>query len=155
MLFYVVLPYLILGVVGDEKYWWSAAGLPDLSATPTKALCMVLHFLCGLVITLSGMWQLWPRSRTAKWIWLHRVVDRIYVVSAVLTFIGGFGFIAQQGVLAGGLNMTVSLSIYGFLVPSFALSVISFQSYAYLASVYACRESLTQSISGMGTLCCR
>ena len=24
MLSYVVLPYLILGVVGGEKYWWSA-----------------------------------------------------------------------------------------------------------------------------------
>jgi uncharacterized membrane protein len=121
VLFYVVLPYLVLGVVGDRKYWWSASGLPDLGATPTKALCMALHFSCGSVITLSGMWQLWPRSRTAKWIWLHRAVGRIYVVSAVLTFIGGFGFIAQQRVLAGGLNMTVSFSIYGFLVPSFAL----------------------------------
>lgn len=49
-------------------------------------------------------------------LYLHRLGGRVYVVCAVLASLGGLGFILQTPVLAGGVTMTVSFAIYGFLV---------------------------------------
>merc|ERR1712129_562976 len=62
-----------------------------------------------------------PWSRTPERIHLHRLSGNIFTFMAVVTFVGGTGFLAQQQIMAGGLSMTISFGIYGLLVLVFTM----------------------------------
>jgi len=115
----VIIPYFIVGISDPKKYW---TRLPDEGGTTGKAICMGLHFASGCVLTLLGVFQLWPGSRsTAARLQFHRIFGRVYVGAGVAGFIGGAGFTIQQGLLAGGIPMNISFVFYGMLVAGFAL----------------------------------
>jgi len=113
----VLTKYFIAGI-GDVPNW-GRGGLPDLGATPGKAASIGLHFVAGSVITLLGVWQLWPGSRTEERLYLHRIGGNIMVACVALTAMGGLGFIAQQVVLAGGMSMTWSFALFGCVTAMF------------------------------------
>lgn len=117
----VLVPYFIVGIADPATQWQALSSLPDLGGTPGKAFCMGIHFVTGSIITLLGVFQVWPGSRTTDRVFWHRVGGRVFVVCSVITFLGGFGFIVQQRILAGGWSMTISFAIYGFLVLGFTL----------------------------------
>lgn len=110
----VVVQYFIIGDETIERRWSEV--LPYLGSSPTRVLSMGLHFVCGSVITLLGVWQVSPLSRTSRTIAWHRWTGRLFVLCAVGTTIGGLGFIVQQRRLVGGYSMTASFAIYGLLV---------------------------------------
>jgi len=115
----VIIHYLVLGIDDVERKW--SYFLPDLGATPSRTACMGLHFLAGSVIMLLGVWQVCPCSRRQSCLRLHHIGGRVYVACSVATAVGGFGFILEQCVLAGGWTMTVSFCLYGGCVVAFAL----------------------------------
>ena len=115
----VIYMYLVDGIHDPAEKWHF--NLPGLGETVPRAVCMGLHFLCGSVITLLGVWQVLPVSTTPAWRSVHRVTGRIYVLCSLFCAVGGFGFIFQQWVMAGGWPMTLSFSIYGLIVVSFAV----------------------------------
>lgn len=115
----IIVQYFIVGISNPKEGW--SGTLPDLGATTGKMLFMGLHFVTGAIITVQGAWQIWPGSRTPERVHLHRLGGRIFTVCAALTFVGGFGFILQQRILAGGILMTISFSIYGGLTAGFTV----------------------------------
>ncbi|CAE7242769.1 Caltractin [Symbiodinium natans] len=115
----VWLMYFVAGIDDPAENW--NVLLPNLGATTARAVCMGLHFVTGSVITLAGVWQVLPVSKRPEWLPTHRTVGRIYVICSVLTCIGGFGFILQQHILAGGWPMSAAFTAYGCCVVAFAL----------------------------------
>jgi len=111
--------YFVEGL-DDPAEKWNIL-LPNLGTTTMRVVCMGLHFVCGSVISLAGIWQVLPVSKRPEWLSSHRIVGRIYVICSVLTCIGGFGFIVQQRILAGGWTMSIAFTAYGCCVVTFAL----------------------------------
>jgi len=107
----VIDKYLIAGIDNPAEKWNDM--LPYLGSTRARACCMGLHFLCGSVMTVGGLWQVMPISHRSEWRFTHRIMGRIFVVCAFLTAIGGVGFILQQQKLVGGYSMTMSFSLFG------------------------------------------
>ena len=106
----VIDKYLIAGIDNPPEKWNSR--LPYLGTTRLRACCMGLHFLCGSVMTVGGLWQVMPISHRPEWRFTHRIMGRIFVICTFLTAIGGGGFILQQQKLAGGYSMTMSFSLF-------------------------------------------
>jgi len=120
----VILNYFIFGMMGPnggfsgigEKHAWSSdGGLPDLAGTMGKFIFMGTHFFGGIYLTLGGVFQISPWSRQPERVHLHRLGGKIFTAMAVVAFVGGIGFLVQQGICAGGLSMTISFGIYGVL----------------------------------------
>eukprot|EP00931_Biecheleriopsis_adriatica_P052342 TRINITY_DN30435_c0_g1_i2.p1 TRINITY_DN30435_c0_g1~~TRINITY_DN30435_c0_g1_i2.p1 ORF type:complete len:306 (+),score=7.04 TRINITY_DN30435_c0_g1_i2:100-1017(+) len=114
VLFGVLFMYFVYGVSDVHKRW--ATVLPNLGETTGRAACMGVHFVCGSIITLLGVWQVHPKSRTPRWLDWHRQGGRLYMISSVLAALGGLGFIMQQRILVGGLPMTMAFTLYGVSV---------------------------------------
>lgn len=115
----VVGTYFIWGIQDPKERWGQS--LPDLAGTPGKAISIGVHFVGGVYLTVMGVFQVSPWSRTPDRIHLHRLSGHIFTFMAVVTFVGGMGFLAQQRIMAGGLSMTISFGIYGMLVLVFTL----------------------------------
>lgn len=81
-----------------------------------------LHFLFGGVLLILSYIQFLNIIRL-KWPKFHRITGRIYLISCVLTAVGGLFFIFERGTI-GGPVMDVGFGIYGILmlaVPIFVL----------------------------------
>lgn len=87
--------------------------LPNLGNLYIPAFGMYLHFWAGCFVLILGLIVILPISR--KYIIVHRILGNMYVISCVLTSIGGNIFIYTTGTV-GGINMDISFSIYGWLL---------------------------------------
>ena len=73
-----------------------------------------LHFITGGVILILGSIQLIEAIRV-RYPVFHRWIGRIYVLSSLLTAIGGLIFIIAKGTI-GGPVMNIGFSLYGLLM---------------------------------------
>jgi hypothetical protein len=73
-----------------------------------------LHFITGGVILILGSIQLIEAIRV-RYPVFHRWIGRIYVLSSLLTAVGGLIFIIAKGTI-GGPVMNIGFSLYGLLM---------------------------------------
>ncbi len=99
---------------GDVATW--NKGLPGLYQPdrPVATIGIGLHFAAGGVILILGCIQLLSSVR-ARYIWLHRIIGRLYVGASMVAAVGGLIFIAINGTI-GGTVMDVGFSLYGILM---------------------------------------
>jgi len=100
----------------DEMAAWNAF-LPGLHADdgrPAATAGIGVHFVFGALILLLGPIQL-VRGLRERWPQVHRWLGRVYAASAVLTGLGGIGFIALRGTV-GGPMMSAAFALYGVLM---------------------------------------
>jgi hypothetical protein len=77
-------------------------------------LTIAAHFAAGAAILILGPVQFIAGLRT-RWPWVHRWLGRTYVFAALVTGLGGLGFIASKGTI-GGAVMNIGFGLYGVLV---------------------------------------
>ncbi len=75
---------------------------------------IALHLFGGAVISIIGPLQLIPAIR-AKALPFHRMLGRIYVITAMVISVAGMIFIVTRGAV-GGIYMDVGFALYGFLL---------------------------------------
>jgi hypothetical protein len=95
---------------------WNLGLLPGLydKENTRSTFGMGLHFAAGGLILVLGCIQLVDQVRL-KFPQLHRYIGRIYVVSSLMTAIGGILFIIFKGCV-GGLWMDIGFGLYGLLM---------------------------------------
>lgn len=111
---YILAFYAAARFGGDMNQWNEL--LPDIYSpdTHTANWGIGLHFLGGGIILMLGCIQVLEsiRDRYPK---LHRILGRIYVVSSIVTAIGGLTFIFVKGTI-GGTVMNIGFGLYGVLM---------------------------------------
>lgn len=112
---YIALTYIARLFDGDLQRW-NNGFLPGLYSpdNPGASGSIGLHFVTGAVVMVLGCIQLVPVIRT-RWPVVHRWVGRLYVGTAVLTAVGGLGFIVLQRTV-GGIMMDIGFGLYGLLM---------------------------------------
>ena len=120
---YIALTYIARLFDGDLQ-WWNNGFLPGLYSpeNPGATGSIGLHFVTGAVVMVLGCVQLVPPIRT-RWPVIHRWVGRLYVATALLTALGGLGFIVLQRT-AGGIMMDIGFGLYGLLMVLSAVQTI-------------------------------
>jgi hypothetical protein len=88
-------------------------GLYD-KANLTALLAIGAHFATGAAILLLGPVQLISALRR-RWPWIHRWIGRVYVLTALVSGLGGLGFIFSKGTI-GGAAMNIGFGLYGALM---------------------------------------
>lgn len=120
-----ILLFYFAALLLDEASLWNKV-LPGLFDTSTRAatLGIGLHFAAGGILLILGCIQLLERLRT-RYPMAHRWLGRLYVLSAILTAIGGLVFIAIKGTIGGWL-MDIAFAGYGLLMLGAALQTIRY-----------------------------
>ena len=93
--------------LADETYLFSP-GSPGLNAA------IFVHMILGALAMLLAPLQLVPRVR-ARHAWLHRLAGRVIAGAAVVVALGGLGYIAARGTIAGP-GMDAGFALYGLLM---------------------------------------
>ncbi|MEN7341962.1 MAG: DUF2306 domain-containing protein [Pseudomonadota bacterium] len=121
---YIFVFYFLSSMRGDITQWNDV--LPDLYSddAPAATIGIGAHFAAGSVILMLGCIQLIGGIR-AKYPTVHRWLGRVYVVSALITGVGGLVFISTKGTV-GGLMMDIGFTGYGVLTIMAALATIHF-----------------------------
>lgn len=97
---HMVLHYLRSSLLHRFEEWeWTDVGLYHPTA-PTATCIMALHFVGGVVLLTLGPIQLIPWFRK-KYIWLHRITGRIYLLSALIAASGGTIYVLLVGTTIG------------------------------------------------------
>ncbi len=121
---YILAFYFIALLQGNTAQWNEV--LPGLYDPNTQAVnwSMGLHFAGGGTILILGCIQLIESIRL-DYPALHRWLGRIYVLSALVTAIGGLVFIFTKGTI-GGWVMDIGFTGYGVLTFVCAIATIRF-----------------------------
>ncbi|ESQ09879.1 MAG TPA: DUF2306 domain-containing protein [Chromatiaceae bacterium] len=117
---YIVLLYILAYFTGDMTRWNHGASEFYVEGMPIATGGIGVHFLAGAVILLLGSIQLIEAVRN-RWIGLHRLVGRIYLIASLLTAIGGILFILLHGTI-GGPVMNIGFFLYGVLMAAAAVA---------------------------------
>ncbi|MCV7181146.1 DUF2306 domain-containing protein [Mycolicibacterium murale] len=122
---YIALTYIVRLFDGDLDRW-NGGFLPGLYSPENAGATgsIGLHFVTGAVVMVLGCVQLIPVIRT-RWPVVHRWIGRLYVATAILTAIGGLGFIVLQRTV-GGIVMDVGFGLYGLLMILSAVQAIRY-----------------------------
>jgi hypothetical protein len=133
---YILLFYFISFLTGNLEYW-NLGKLPGLYDPHNlkSTLGIGLHFAFGGLILVFGFIQLFQPLRNKYPAW-HRWIGRIYVLSCLVTAIGGIGFILFKGTVGGRL-MDIGFGIYGLL--TFICAVLTWK-YAIVRNLVKHRE---------------
>lgn len=121
---YILFFYFAALLLNETSLWNKV--LPDLfdTSTRTATLGIGLHFAAGGIILILGCIQLIESIRT-RYPALHRWLGRLYVLSALLTAIGGLVFIMVKGTI-GGTIMDAAFAGYGILMFGAAVQTIRY-----------------------------
>ena len=121
---YIFVFYFLSSIRGDIVQWNEV--LPDLYSddAPAATVGIGIHFAAGSIILMLGCIQLIGRIRSA-YPAIHRWLGRIYVVSALLTGVGGLVFIFAKGTV-GGVMMDIGFTGYGVLTIIAAVAAVYF-----------------------------
>ena len=111
---YILAFYAAALYEGDTNRWNEV--LPGLYEKDSVATTsgIGLHFATGGIILLLGSIQLINVVRV-RFPALHRWIGRIYIVSSLLTAVGGLTFILLKGTI-GGIMMDIGFALYGVLM---------------------------------------
>ena len=101
--------------LASETYLYTTGGLPE-------NLAVFSHMILGGLVMLLAPLQLIARVR-ARYPWLHRIVGRLIVAGSIVTALGGLGYIALRGTIAGPL-MDAGFALYGALFLLAAVQVV-------------------------------
>lgn len=120
---YIAFAYLA-PMLGGNLGRWNVSFLPGLftADNPVATSSIGVHFVAGALVMVLGCVQMWGFVR-ARWPVIHRWIGRSYVVLAVLTALGGLGFIVMQGTVGAGA-MNVGFGLYGILMVVAAIQTI-------------------------------
>ena len=121
---YILAFYFIDFLQGNTEEWNSV--LPGLFDREKQAATVGIgiHFAAGGIILILGCIQLIEKVRL-KYPALHRWLGRTYVLSALITAIGGLVFIFVKGTI-GGTVMDIGFGGYGVLTFIAAIATIRF-----------------------------
>jgi uncharacterized membrane protein len=122
---YIALIYLI-PLFGGNLEMWHLSLLPGLfdEHNSGSTISIGMHFATGALVMVLGCVQLLGMVR-ARWPRVHRWIGRVYVVAALLTALGGLGFIVLRGTVGGGA-MDVGFGLYGILMVLSAIQTIRY-----------------------------
>lgn len=111
---YIALRYLgpLFTADTDQRYRFAPGFSNDGDAAASTSL--VLHLVTGAIVMVLGGVQLITAVRR-RWPVVHRWMGRGYVGLAMLTAVGGLGYIVLNGTV-GGVVMDVGFGLYGVLV---------------------------------------
>lgn len=101
--------------LSQETYLYTTDGMP-------ANLAVFSHMMLGGLIMLLAPMQLIGRVR-ARYPRLHRISGRVVVAGSIITALGGLGYIALQGTIAGPL-MDAGFALYGGLFLLAAVQVV-------------------------------
>jgi len=122
--FVLLFSYIIMeSYLFEPPTSWSSVKdnmLYNLGNLYIPAFGMYLHLWSGVIVMLLGLLQILPIIRQSKLMILHRIIGNVICVFSFAVSIGGNIFIYTTGTV-GGINMSVSFSIYGWLIFFFAL----------------------------------
>lgn len=111
---YITVRYLapLLGADPDQDDLF-APGFSN-AGDPEATAALVLHLVTGVLVMLLGCVQFITPMRR-RWPVIHRMTGRVYVCAAMLTALGGLGYIVLNGTV-GGAIMNIGFGLYGALV---------------------------------------
>lgn len=101
--------------LASETYLYTPEGLPE-------NLAVFSHMVLGGLVMLLVPLQLNGRVR-ARYPWLHRNTGRFIVAGSIITALGGLGYIALRGTIAGPM-MDAGFALYGALFLLAAVQVV-------------------------------
>lgn len=101
--------------LSEETYLYVSGRVP-------ANLAVFSHMILGGLIMVVAPLQLIGRLR-ARYPRLHRITGRVVVAGSITTALGGLGYIALRGTVAGAL-MDVGFALYGGLVIVAAVQVV-------------------------------
>lgn len=119
---YIVLLYIGAFFVGDLARWNHGESELYVEGMPIATGGIGIHFLAGAILLFLGSVQLIERVRN-RYIGVHRLIGRIYVVASILTAIGGIIFIILHGTI-GGPVMNIGFFLYGLLMAVAAVETV-------------------------------
>ncbi|MCF6385647.1 DUF2306 domain-containing protein [Mycobacterium sp. MBM] len=111
---YITVRYLA-PLFGTEPDRWHlfAPGFAN-SGDPGSTASLMLHLVTGVIVMVLGCVQFLTVVRR-RWPVVHRLIGRVYLTSAILTAVGGLGYIVLNGTV-GGVIMDVGFGLYGVLI---------------------------------------
>lgn len=111
---YIIAFYLCALLLGDLASW--NQHLPGLYENGDRQSIPAIstHFTGGAIILMLGCIQLLPVIRQ-RYLKLHRMLGKVYLLACLATAIGGLLFIAIKGTI-GGWVMDIGFSLYGLLM---------------------------------------
>jgi uncharacterized membrane protein len=100
--------------------------LPRLYASASKPATFAIgaHFFAGAVVLLLGPLQFLPGLRAGAPS-VHRMIGRVYALSALGAGIGGIAYLCLKGAI-GGIAMDAGFGLYGILVVLATLSTVRY-----------------------------
>ena len=101
--------------LASETYLYTPGGTPENLAVFSH---MILGGLVMLLVPLQLIWRV--RARYPR---LHRILGRLIVAASIVTALGGLGYIALRGTIAGPM-MDAGFALYGVLFLLAAAQVV-------------------------------
>ena len=96
----------------DESWDLTDPGLYR-SKKPMANYLMVFHLVGGAILMIAGPFQLIYDVRKRNWLNVHRYVGRLYIVSALITSMGGTLFVIRYGSARNSLLENVANLKFG------------------------------------------
>lgn len=120
-----IIAYYLGAITSGTMTDWNDS-LPRLyvSGSDTANIGIGVHFAMGAILLLLGPIQLMASVRS-RWPTFHRWTGRVYIGAAMLTGVGGIGYILIRGT-AGGTPMSVGFLLYGMLLTIAAAQTFRF-----------------------------
>ena len=121
---YILAFYFIALIQGNTSQWNEV--LPDIydKESTIATMGIGIHFAAGGIILILGCIQL-VNSVREKYLLLHRIIGRLYVIASIAAAVGGLVFIFTKGTI-GGLIMDIGFAGYGILTFTTAIATIYF-----------------------------
>lgn len=112
--FYILVLYSRAATSGDPQSWNRVMPHGYVPGETLGNLAAMMHVFLGAAITTAGMLQLIPaiRQRVPG---VHRVVGRVYMVTAFVLSLGGLFMVWVRGSV-GDLSQHVAISLNGLII---------------------------------------
>ena len=111
---YIAFRYLAPLVGADPDQWHLSAPGFSNDGDPGATASLTLHLVTGIIVMVLGCVQFITVLRRRRPV-VHRWIGRAYVGSAMVTAVGGLGYIVLNGTV-GGAVMDLGFGLYGILV---------------------------------------
>lgn len=104
----------------NQWHLGTRGALDNIGTLYFPALMMYIHLIMGFIVTILSLLQILPVFRRPGYIKYHRLMGDIYCFCCLIASIAGNIFIYTNGT-AGGFNMSVAFSVYGWMMFYFSV----------------------------------